>query len=135
MSPASRVTSMKPPSPPFRKSDGRIGIRDPGPARDEDVHAAVIVVVGLITHQPAELAVNAGLPRAVLEGPVPLVAVVRHGLHSESKRGHDEVEQAVVVKVLHDRPAGRVEAVETDKLADFAKSADVELRVEETSPG
>ena len=34
---------------------------EPGPARDEDVQAAVVVVVGLIADQPAELVGHAGL--------------------------------------------------------------------------
>ncbi len=44
------------------------------------------------------------------------------------RRG-DQVEQAVVVEVLHDRAAGLVEAVDPNQLADVAELADVELRV------
>ena len=55
-------------------------MRKPGAARDEDVHAAVVVVVGLDADQPAELVGQAGRLGAVLEGAVALVAVEGHGL-------------------------------------------------------
>ena len=47
------------------------------------------------------------------------------------ERGDGDVEQTVVVEILHDCSAGLVEAVYPDKVADVAKSADVELRLEE----
>ena len=72
-----------------------------------------------------------GLPRTILEGSVALVAVVRHR-RIRSEASDDDVEQAVVVKILHDGPARRVEAVKTDKLPNFVKSANVKLRMEET---
>ena len=48
------------------------------------------------------------------------------------ERGDGEVEQAVVVEILHDRAAGLVEAVDPDQVADVAELADVELGLEES---
>ena len=45
--------------------------------------------------------------------------------------GDDDVEQAVVVEVVHDRAAGLVEAIDPHQMADVAELADVELGVEE----
>ena len=42
-----------------------------------------------------------------------------------------EIEQAVVVEILHDRAAGHVEAIDPDQVADVAELADVELGLEE----
>ena len=102
----------------------------PGPARDEDVHAAVVVVVGLVADQPAELVGHAGRLGPVLEGAIPLVAVDAMRL-GRVERGDGQVEQAVVVEVLHDRAAGLVEAVDPHQVPDVAELADVELGVAE----
>ena len=67
---------------------------------------------------------------AILEGAVARVAVKGHGLGGVEGR-HGEIEQAVVVEIIHDRAAGLVEAVDPRQVADVAELADVELGLEE----
>ena len=45
----------------------------------------------------------------------------------------DDVEQAVVVEIVHDRAAGLVEAIDPHEVADVPELADVELGVAESS--
>ena len=47
------------------------------------------------------------------------------------ERGNHDVEQAVVIKIVHDRAAGLIEAIDADQMSDVSKLADVELRMEE----
>ena len=60
---------------------------------------------------------------------VALVPIVRHRLRRVG-RGDHEVEQTVVIEVLHDRAARLVEAVDADEVADITKLADIEFRLE-----
>jgi hypothetical protein len=53
-----------------------------------------------------------------------------HGLGGVPARD-DDVEQSVVIKVLHDGTAGLVEAVDTGQVADVAEPADVKHRGQE----
>ena len=66
---------------------------------------------------------------AILEGAVAGVVVVGHGLGGiEGRDG--EIQQAVVVEILHDGPAGHVESVDPRQVADVAELADIELGLE-----
>ena len=58
--PLATVTSVNVPSQLFRSSDLRCGDFPPA-AQHQDVHAAVVVVVGLHDVQPAQLVAEAGL--------------------------------------------------------------------------
>ena len=101
-------------------------IRKPGAPRDEEIHAAVVVVVGLDAGLASELVRQPGRLGAVLEGAVARVAVEGHVLGGV-KSGHREIEQSVVVEIFHDRTAGHVEAIDAHEVADVSELADVEL--------
>ena len=52
--------------------------------------------------------------------------VVSHGQRRiEGRRG--QIEQAVVIKVFHDRPSGHVESVDLDQVSNVPEFPDVEL--------
>ena len=83
---------------------------EPGPAGDEDIEPAVVVKIGLITHEPAELVRDPRLRRSVLECAVAAVAIECHRL-GRIMAGDDDVQQSVTVEVVHDCPAGLVESI------------------------
>src|SRR5205085_305984 len=88
---------------------GRI---EPRAAHDENVHEAIVVVIGLDTVEAAaDLAKQTRFLGAIFKSAVPLVAKVSHRL-GRIEGGDDDVEQADVAKVLHDGAAGLVEAVD-----------------------
>ena len=101
-------------------------VRQPRAARDEQVEAAVVVVIGLVADQAAELAGHAGRLTAVLERPISPVVVERHRLGRVHRRDR-QVEPAIAVEVVHDRAAGLVEAIHARIGPDIPEPADVEL--------
>ena len=64
------VTSVNVPSPLLRSSVGRIGQCGTTPRGDEDVEPAVVVVIGLIADEPAEL-VGHARPASLRSSKVP----------------------------------------------------------------
>ncbi len=106
------------------------GMAKPGPARNEDVHSAVIIVVGLVADQPAKLIGDSGLLGTVVKRRIALVAVVSHW-RTGVERAHHDVEQAVIVEVFHDRSAGLVETIHAGEVAHVAELANIEFRIEE----
>jgi hypothetical protein len=72
---------------------------------------------------------DAGGVGPIFERPIPFVVVERHVL-GRVEAGDDDVQQAVVVEVVHDGAARLVEPVDADEVADVAELADVHLGVE-----
>ncbi len=107
------------------------GVRKPRPPGNEEVQAAVVVVIGLIADQAAELACDPGPLALVLERSISSVAVVRHRLRWIDRRD-GQVEQAIAVEVVHDRPTGLIEPVHSHDRANVAKLADVKFRAKKT---
>ena len=104
--------------------------RSHAPAGNEDVEPAVVVVVGLIADEPAELIGDSRALAAIFKFAVAAVPIERHRLGGVVA-GDDDVEEPVAVEVVHDRAAGLVEPVEPGFVALVAERADVEFGVEE----
>jgi len=60
---------------------------------------------------------------------VALIFEVGHG-DALIEGGRDDIEEAVVVEVLHDGPSGLVEMIQSGEMADIAEASDVEFGVE-----
>ena len=103
---------------------------EPRAPRDEEIHASVIVEIGLDQVLAAQLLEQPGLLGPLLERAVALVSVESHG-HRGIKGRRGEIEQAVVIEVFHDRAAGHVESVDLGQMADVTELADVEFGFEE----
>ncbi len=113
---------------------GRTGPGSHAPAGNEDVKAAVVVKIGLIADEPAELVGDSGACAAIVECAVTAVSIVRHRFRG-IVGGDDDVQEPVVIEIVHDRAAGLVEPIEPGFVALVVERADVELGVEETIDG
>ncbi len=105
-------------------------VGNPRPAGDEDVEVAVVVVIGLVAHEPAKLVGDSGRLTTVYESPVAGVVVIRHGL-GDVVAGDRQIEPVVAVEIVHDGSARLVVAVHANAFADVAELADVKLGMNE----
>ena len=116
---------MKVPSQLLRSSDLRTG-NLPAAAQHQDVHAAVIVVIGLNHVEPAELVARPACAAAIRERAVAVVVkVVQRRAHVVA-RG-DDVQQAVVIEVVHDHSAGHGKEIQPGCGSHVDETADVLL--------
>src|SRR5581483_9823652 len=97
-----------------------------GSARDKNIHVPVVVVIGLHTVESAQLIGQAGRLGTVFKGAIALVPVEGH--RGRRVQGCDNyVQQAVVVEIFHDSPAGVVETIDAELSSNITEPADVEL--------
>src|SRR5580658_3549612 len=91
---------------------------EPGTPHYENVQVSIVVVIGLDAIEPAELLHQPRGFGSVLESPVALIPV-KHHRFSRVHRGENQVEQAIVVEIIHDRATGLIEPIDADQMADI----------------
>ena len=103
---------------------------EPGAAQDENVDAAVVVVVGLDHVESADDAGEAGLLGHPREGAVSVVVEVLQLIPHAHVRDH-QIEVAVVVEVLEDQATSDAELPDPPAGRDVGEAADVRVRLED----
>ena len=112
--------------PLFRNSVGRIGCDTQAAANDVDVHPAIVVIVGLHAVQSAQLAGQSWPRRSELRTAAPGVVEQIHGTRRIERRDRN-VQQAVIVEVLHDGAARLSKLINSDQVPDIVELANVEF--------
>ena len=99
----------------------------PGAPANIDIQQAVVVVIGLDAVEPTDLLGEASRLGSFLKRAIAPVAIKRQRLSRVHAR-HDQVEQAIVVEIVHNRPARQVQLIQTEDRCDVGKSPDIGLR-------
>ena len=111
--PLATVTSVKVPSQLFLSNDRRSRSFPPA-AHHQEIETAVVVVVGLVQVQAAELVAETGVCRAIGQSAVDIPFKELHRA-AASLGGDRDVESAVVVEVVNDDAASRPHRGDTER--------------------
>src|SRR5260370_22402150 len=93
------------------------------------VEEGVVLLLVWCAVDAAVLLTESGRLRAIFKGSVPLIAVERHGL-AWVNRGDNQIQKPVIIKIVHDGAARRLEAVDAHQVSDVLEAADVEFPTE-----
>jgi hypothetical protein len=99
--------------------------RFPAAAQDQDIQAAVIVVIGLDNVVPTELGCQPRLRAAVGKRAIPVVVEEMHG-RAEVPVGSNDIEEPIVIEVVDDQAAHfKIDCAESHTRRYVGKAANV----------
>src|SRR6185436_4316871 len=105
----------------------------PGAAQHEDVAITIVVIVRVHHVQPAHNSDKTGLFGPFCKSPIAVVAEELHLIAQPPRRLHN-VEEPVVIKVLHDRTTGMPASIQPHFRRNIDETPNIEVRLKYTRP-